>query len=74
MLVKLKTSSLDNLSRVYSQLKESSVGSKPVRLRKTTPDISKPPHLVAVVKLAYFLDHKEESAGRHRGRYQGQHL
>ena len=74
MLVKLKTSSLDNLSRIYSQLKESSGGSKPVRLRKTTTDISKPPHLAAAVKLTYFLDDKEASAGRYRGRYQGQRL
>ena len=74
MLVKLKTSSLDNLSRVYSQLKESSGGSKPLRLRKTTPVISKPPHLVAAVKLTYFLDDKEESVGLYRGRYQGQRL
>ena len=46
MLVKLKTSSLDNLSRVYSQLKESSGGSKPVRHRETTPVVSKPPQHV----------------------------
>ena len=74
MFVKLKASSLDNLSRVYNQLKESSGGSKPVRLRETTQVISKPPHLAAAVKLAYFQDHKEESAGRHRGCYQGQRL
>ena len=74
MFVKLKASSLDNLSRVYSQLKEGSGGNKPVRLRDTTKVISKPPHLAASVKLTYFLDHKEESAGRHRGRYQGKRL
>ena len=73
MFVK-KASNLDNLSRVYSQMKESSGGSKPVRLQETTKVISKSPHLAAAVKLTYFLDHKEESVGRHRGRYQGQRL
>ena len=50
MFVKLKDSSLGNLSRVYSQLKESSGGSKPVRLRETTQVISKRPQVMTVKK------------------------